>query len=434
MKTGTKNRQIANAYYNIGLEKAKSRDLTGAVEALKKSLRFDKYQTDARNLLGLIYNEIGEVGAALTQWVISLNLQENDNLAEEYLRKVHAAKGYLELANQSAKKYNQALIYAQNDNEDLATLLLMRMVEEFPQYVKAQELLALLYLHQEEFIKAGRCLYQVLKIDHYNPWAQRYMDMVKQNTGKAEVEKRKLKNAFSHRQMQDDDIIMPPTYKENTGWQSVLNILVGLVLGAMVIFFLVMPASTESLNAKHNQEMKNTLEELNQKNIEIDSLNQKMEAAKSAQDKAEENLKSLQDSSGGTLAQYQNLVKILQAYRDEDQQTAVLLYVDTDWSVLNDGVLNETVAWIQKDMSENGYTLLMELGDTSLAAGDAAKAVEYYQKSLQIKADNPEVIYKIGMAYVTAGDQETATQYFTDIIMNYPNSDYVDDAKTQRGY
>ena len=64
MKTGTKNRQIANAYYNIGLEKARSRDLSGAVTALKKSLRFDKYQTDARNLLGLIYNEIGEVGAA----------------------------------------------------------------------------------------------------------------------------------------------------------------------------------------------------------------------------------------------------------------------------------------------------------------------------------------------------------------------------------
>ena len=420
MKTGTKNRQIANAYYNIGLEKARSRDLSGAVTALKKSLRFDKYQTDARNLLGLIYNEIGEVGAALTQWVISLNLQEQDNLAEEYLRKVHAARGYLELADQAAKKYNQALIYAQNDNEDLATLLLMRMVEEFPQYVKAQELLALLYLHQEDYIKAGRCLYQALKIDRYNPWVLHYMDIAKHNTGKADVEKRKLQNAFSHRKLQDDDIIMPPSYKENTGWQSVLNILVGLVLGAMVIFFLVMPANTETLNAKHNQELKNTLE--------------KMEEAKSAQSEAEENLKTLQNSSGGTLAQYQNLVKILQAYRDEDQKTATLLYVDTDWSVLNDGVLNETVAWIQKDMSENGYTLLMNLGDEALAAGDVAGAADYYQKSLQIKGDNPEVIYKLGMAYVTAGDQETATQYFTDVIMNYPNSEYVDDAKTQRGY
>ena len=159
-----------------------------------------------------------------------------------------------------------------------------------------------------------------------------------------------------------------------------------------------------------------------------------MEEAKSAQSEAEENLKTLQNSSGGTLAQYQNLVKILQAYRDEDQKTATLLYVDTDWSVLNDGVLNETVAWIQKDMSENGYTLLMNLGDEALAAGDVAGAADYYQKSLQIKGNNPEVIYKLGMAYVTAGDQETAAQYFTDIIMNYPNSDYVDDAKTQRGY
>ena len=434
MDIAAKNRQIANSYYNLGLEKAKVRDLSGAAQCLKKSLHFSKYQTDARNLLGLIYYENGEVADALVQWVISLNLQEQDNLAEEYLRKVHAARGYLELADQAAKKYNQALIYAQNDNEDLATLLLMRMVEEFPQYVKAQELLALLYLHHEDYIKAGRCLYQALKIDRYNPWALHYMDIAKHNTGKAEVEKRKLQNAFSHRQMQDDDIIMPPSYKENTGWQSVLNILVGLVLGAMVIFFLVMPANTEVLNAKHNQELKDTLEELNQKNIEIDSLGQQMEAARSAQDEAEENLKNLQNSSGGTLAQYQNLVKILQAYRDEDQKTAALLYVDTDWSVLNDGVLNETVAWIQKDMSENGYTLLMNLGDEALAAGNTAGAADYYQKSLQIKGNNPEVIYKLGMAYVTAGDQETATQYFTDIIMNYPNSDYVDDAKTQRGY
>ena len=84
---------------------------------------------------------------------------------------------------------------------------------------------------------AGRCLYQVLKVDRYNPTAQRYMAVAKHNTGKAEVEKRKLKNAFSHRQMQDDDIIIPPSYKENTGWQSVINILVGLVLGVAVVYF-----------------------------------------------------------------------------------------------------------------------------------------------------------------------------------------------------
>lgn len=435
MENRKRNRQIANAYYNLGLSKAKQRDLSGAAEALKKSLRFDKFQTDARNLLGLIYNEIGEVGAALTQWVISLNLQETDNLAEEYLRKVHAARGYLEVADQAAKKYNQSLIYAQNENEDLAVLLLMRMLDEFPNYVKAQELLALLYIHHEDYTKAGRCLYQALKVDRYNPLAQRYMNVAKRNTGKAEIEKRKLKNAFSHRQMQDDDIILPPTYKENTGWQSVLNILVGLVLGAMVIFFLVMPASTEALNARHNKELQAQLEVVNQKNIEIDSLNQQMEAAKQAQEDAESTLASLVSDNGGVLSQYQNLARILQAYRDEDMRAAVQLYVATDLSVLNDGVLNEIAAAIQQDMSENGYGILATMGDEAMnRENGTAQAIDYYQKSLQIKGDNPEVIYKLGLAYQAAGDTDTANQYFGDVIMNYPNSDYVENAKTQRGY
>lgn len=435
METGKKNRQIANAYYNMGLAKANQRDLTGAIAALKRSLRFDKYQTDSRNLLGLIYNEIGEVGAALTQWVISLNLQEQNNLAEEYLHKVHAARGYLEVADQAAKKYNQALAYAQNENEDLAVLLLMRMLEELPNYVKAQELLALLYIHHEDYIKAGRCLYQALKVDRYNPTAQRFMAVAKQNTGRADVEKRKLKNAFSHRQMQDDDIIIPPSYKENTGWQSILNILVGLVLGAMVIFFLVMPSVTEALKSRQNQELRANLEIINQRNIEIDELNRQLEESKKLQEDAEGRLAVLVNDNGGVISQYQNLVKILQAYRDEDLRTAVLLYVDTDMTMLSDGVLDGTVAWIQEDMGTNGAQILMQMGDEAMnQENGGAQAVEYYLKSLQIQPQNTEVIYKTGLAYQAQGDTDTANQYFGDIIMNYPDSDYAEDAKTQRGY
>ena len=49
-----RNHQIANSYYNLGLEKAQIRDLSGAAECLKKSINFNKYQTDARNIMGLI--------------------------------------------------------------------------------------------------------------------------------------------------------------------------------------------------------------------------------------------------------------------------------------------------------------------------------------------------------------------------------------------
>ena len=44
----------ANSYYNRGLEMAKERNLSGAARFLKRALQFNKYHTDARNLLGLI--------------------------------------------------------------------------------------------------------------------------------------------------------------------------------------------------------------------------------------------------------------------------------------------------------------------------------------------------------------------------------------------
>ena len=63
--------QLSNLYYNQGLERAGVRDLTGAVTKLRQSLLLNKRNTAARNLLGLVYLEMGEVVAALREWLIS---------------------------------------------------------------------------------------------------------------------------------------------------------------------------------------------------------------------------------------------------------------------------------------------------------------------------------------------------------------------------
>ena len=51
--------RASDQYYNIALEKAQVRDLTGAVMYLERSLEFNKYNSNARNLLGLVYLEMG---------------------------------------------------------------------------------------------------------------------------------------------------------------------------------------------------------------------------------------------------------------------------------------------------------------------------------------------------------------------------------------
>ena len=81
---------LSKLYYNRGLEKAGIRDLSGAISCLKQSLKFYKGNIQARNLLGLVYFETGEVVSALSEWVISKNLSPRDNLAEIYIGKLQA--------------------------------------------------------------------------------------------------------------------------------------------------------------------------------------------------------------------------------------------------------------------------------------------------------------------------------------------------------
>lgn len=426
--------RIANSYYNQGLEKAGIRDLTGAVVCLKKSVHYNKYHIDARNLLGLIYYEMGEVAEALVQWVISSNFQPADNRATYYLGEIQGKPGRLEVVSQNVKKYNQALIHAQTGSDDLAVLQLTRVVEVNPQFVKAHLVLALLYMNRDDYTKAGRSLYKVLQIDKNNPKAQWYMSIVKANTGKADIEKKKLKNAFSHRQMQDDDIIIPPTYKENTGWQTVLNIVAGLVLGVAAFIFLVMPANTRALNEQHNQEMLRVSEQLNQKSLEIDSMEEEMAVFQSERDAAKESLQSIVDSNGGELSQYQQVIDILKAYKDNNFELAVQLYADLNPTVISDEGTQAIIAEIRGEMEAEGYKVLETLGDNAVTAGDYAAALDYYQKSLNIHPDNPQVIFDMAMVYKTTEEKDKSNELFGQVIMNYSGTELADKAREERGY
>ena len=427
-------RCISNSYYNIGLKYAKIRDLSGAAEALKKSLHFSKYNTGARNLLGLIYFEMGEVAEALVQWVISLNLDPQENRAEHYLSSLQEREGYLDAMDFAVRKYNQALIHTQSGSDDLAILQLTRVIDQNRNFVKAHLLLALLYINSEEYTKAGKSLYRVLQIDKNNPKAQWYMSLVKENTGRAEIEKRKMKNAFSHRQMQDDDIILPPSYRENTGWQTVLNLIVGLLIGVLVIAFLIIPANNRILGNKHNQEMLSYSEQLNQKNLEIDSLRRDLAEAEKKQQEAEKTLNIEISGNQDMNQQYEYLVQLLQCYQREEMEQAVRIYVQFKPDVFAGTNLESAVNEIVTDMSANGYQILQNMGDREAQAGNTDQAIEYYNNSLWIHQENPYIMYQLGLMYKRKDEIERANEYFGRVIMEYPNSEYAEPAKTERGY
>ena len=427
-------RQISNSFYNMGLEKANIRDLSGAVDCLKKSIHFNKYNIEARNLLGLVYYEIGETAEALVQWVISCNLQPEKNRAIHYLHEIQGRLGRLEAESINIKKYNQGLAYAQSGSDDLAILQLSRVVEQNPRFIKAHMVLALLYMSRKDYTKAGKSLYKVLQIDKNNSKALWYMSIVKSHTGRAEVEKKKLTNAFSHRKMQDDDIIIPSTYRENTGWQTIIHIAVGLVMGVVAVFFLVLPTIQRSLNQAHNQELTAVLEQVNQKNQELADLTEEMEELKDQKGQAESRLQTIDGENQDVLSQYEGLIQVIQAYRAGDFTEAVKIYSNLNLDVIQSDGLQPIIAQIRADMEANGYQVLAALGNTAAANHNSTEAMDYYQKSLRLKADNPQVLYDMAALCESSGDSETAKELWGQIIMNYPNTELAQQAKTARGY
>ena len=114
--------QLSNLMYNRGLDKAQIRDLSGAVELLRQSLQYNKNNINARNLLGLVYFEMGEAVAALSEWVISKNIQPEDNIAADYIRNLQQDANRLDVINQTIKKYNLALRNCYEGNEDVSLI------------------------------------------------------------------------------------------------------------------------------------------------------------------------------------------------------------------------------------------------------------------------------------------------------------------------
>ena len=323
--------RLSNTYYNTGLEKARVRNLTGAVQDLRSSLKLNKENIQARNLLGLVYFETGEVVAALTEWIISKNLEPNKNIADEYIRAIQNNPARLETINQTIKKYNQSLLYCQQGSEDLAVIQLKKVLSLNPRLVKAHQLLALLYIQSEEYERAARELRRALAIDCTDNMSLRYLEELGELTGKPANKSRKADKEEKDRGKTPDvisytsgneTIIMPSTYKDNTGINVVLNLMIGLLVGIALMWFLVVPAKLRSVRSETNQEIAEYGEQISAKQAEINSLQKELDNLKAEQENQEEE----PDAS----INYEKLIEAYTAFRAEDSEGALAALNEVD--------------------------------------------------------------------------------------------------------
>ena len=304
----------SNYWYNDGLNKANIRDLTGAITSLKKSLQYNRDNIASRNLLGLVYYGRGDVVEALAEWVLSKNLQPKENIANYYIQKVKEKRDDLDRINQAIKRYNQALDYCYQRCEDLAVMQLKKAIEMHPTYVKAYQLLALLYIMEEQYAEARKNIRIAHKLDKTDDITMRYMHELNQvrksrnirliddkDTGK----KKKGRQTVTYN-IGNETIIQPVAsgLKDNVGLHTMVNIAIGVIVGVAVMGFLIMPAVSASRQSKLNKQTVKFSDQIATQKSQISALKKELDNYRSSSKEAEN-----QQQTAAEKSRYEQLQK-----------------------------------------------------------------------------------------------------------------------------
>ena len=389
---------LSKLFYNQGLEKASIRDLSGAIACLKQSLIYDKKNIRARNLLGLVYFETGEVVSALSEWVISKNLQPTRNVASEYIGKLQANPNKLNAINETIKKYNHALLLCREGHEDMAAIQLRKILAQNSKLIKGYHLLALIQIKNQEWNKARRTLKKAARIDKTNTTTLRLLREVDEQTGVTTNLERKKKGLFHSSGSRKNDgemdnselTVKTPVYRERSRISLFVILMVGIVAGAVAFQLLAVPAIRQGIYQEANQQIVQYSESLASQGAELSKVQGEAEQSGNT---AEEVTKQLTEEQTKSKS-YEALLSAYQYYQQQNMDEAAVAIQSVQTDVLDDsmktiyntikdatGVAGQEGSADSQDGSEESTDSGNDEGDGSEDTGDSGDSGNYDDSS-----------------------------------------------------
>lgn len=423
----------SNFWYNDGLRKANIRDLSGAIVSLRRSLQYNRSNIAARNLLGLVYYGRGDVVEALVEWILSKNFQSHDNIANYYISKVQEVPGELEEINQAVKKFNLSLDYAAQNGEDMAIIQLKKAIAVHPAYVKAYQLLALLYLKTEQYTAARQVLRTAHKLDTTDDFTLRYMHELNQirknRTVKVRENEKKDQQTVTYN-IGNETIIQPVStnFKEHTGLHTVINMLIGLVVGVAVMWFLVMPAVNSSRQKELNKQTVEFSDQIATQDAQISALKKELEEYRSTSEESE-NAKATGES---TQESYEIVMNIYKHYSDSDMSNAAMV---EELIKVNPDSLGTIGLERYNEMTEKLYPkqcdkIYSEAKD-NFDAENYKDAISKLTQVLQMDEGYGDGAAKLLLAqsYEKSGDKDQANALYQKLVEDYKDTDIATSAQ-----
>lgn len=403
--------------YNQGLKQAQVRDLSGAIDSLRQALQYNKYNTKARNLLGLCYFEIGEIVMALSEWVISKNLDSDNAPADKYLGEIQNTPGLLDSLNQTTKKYNQALQYCTQGSHDLAIIQLRKVLNMNSNFVAGHQLLALLYMQEKKYNDARKELSVAGKIDVGNVITLRYTKEVREKLKEQSQKKPKKKKDMVEFQDGNDTIMMPTnSFRDmlDSSRASIVNIVTGLAIGLLICFFLVVPTVKQNASERAAESLIDANEELNNSSSNVSQLKKKVETLEKELDKY--------TGKSDAVNSYEQLMAAKEAYDAGD-----LAKAQGEIDQINRDLLSTKGQAEYDRIHDAVYTVvlgnLMREADQLFNRGEYEQAIEKYTQIIAINEDYQEgnALFHLAESQWKLSQRDAAIKSYKRVLELHPS-------------
>ena len=415
--------KISARFYNRALIKARSFELYESISLLENSIKFDKKNIHARNLLGLVYFEVGQPADAIKQWILSRKISKHDNLASSYLEMAEEEASSLQNHDDAVKLYNEAIFYVDKGELKKALEYLEEAITLNPKFIKAMNLISLISIKRRE--NASSYITKVFSLDKTNEIAVHYEKLT-----------RKTKEITSPPQKHEPKTIPKRGYvnlpydeknvkiKRGINFGNIFSFIIGGATAAALVYFLLVPGVTielernlSSLKLDLSQVMEEKEELTVQKSLTIEELE--------AQNTALSNdLASLQ----ARFTTYENAATLSQAielHTSGDTESAAIILLNLD---LND-LPPEMVQTAQnlRDVTFISTSLrFYEEGRDYFMAGNYNDARNALEQSLRFATPGvlhrDDTIYFLGRIFEIFGEFDRALESFRTILADHPDS------------
>lgn len=435
---------MSNRLYNEGLEKANVRDLSGAIIVLNESLKYNKMNIDARNLLGLCYFERGEAVLALSEWIISRNYESKKNIADEYIERLQSNPARLDTINQTIKRYNQALNYCYQNSTDLAIIQLKKLLSINEKLIVGYQLLALLYIETEDYEKARRTLLRAIRIDTNDTKTQRYLKEINNiireqqatdnnsqgRNGSGKAANLKTQEIVTY-QNGNETIIQPINQKEKRGFSSIINIVIGLVIGMAICWYLILPNRIEEVTSENDQKFIAVSEELAAEKASHQESLKEIETKTDAINILSHQVDELTGAKG-IVAENDYLIHAAQSYIDDPSNSQVvmddLVNISDDFLSESSDAFKKLFETLKTQSAKKAIASYNESARVALRTKDYDVAIEYYTKVYELDTSNSDSLMALAYAYRESGNTQKADELYRKVITEFSETDNAMDA------